>query len=140
MSAYYGIENLYYTKKQYWMAQPTDNPSTLNGFRGTFAISDHSLLSDELRSLVEAKWPTVNRFNKIPLADINEFLNSVWEGPGSMPKIVDLIESLRAEYRASLVKDDDEVVVRTFKNLETPTMDSDLKLEEDLEVDEKKAE
>ena len=131
------FSTLILTKKDFWERQPTDNPSSLNGFRGTFAITDHNLIAEDLKSLIQARWPTASRFNKIPLADINEFLNSVWEGPGSMMKVIDLTHELQQAYRDSIRKDDDEGAdTKLFKGYEPPTLDSDLEIEDD-EVEEK---
>lgn len=81
----------------YWERQPTDDPHTLNGFAGTWAFSDHNLIPDALRDFIWYSFPKVERFRRIPLEDINALMNEVWEGPGSMPKIMRLKEELRVQ-------------------------------------------
>lgn len=87
--------------KQYWELQPTDKPWTLNGFRGTWNFSDHSLVAEELRTFLMECFPHVNRFRKIPLEDINRTMNDVWEGPGSMVKLCDLYNEMKAKRTAN---------------------------------------
>jgi len=81
----------------YWASQPTDQPWTLNGFNGTWSFSDHKLIPDGLRNFIVASFPKIERFNRIPLEEINKLMNEVWEGPGSMPKIVGLYNELQAK-------------------------------------------
>jgi len=85
---------------EYWSKQPTDNPWTLNGFQGTFAISDHSLVAEELRQYVMECFPKVERFNRIPIDDVNRVLNEVWQGPGSMSMLVQRTQDLRDARRS----------------------------------------
>ena len=78
-----------------WEAWPTDNPNSVNGFEGEWNISDHSLIPDCVTDFCLEQHPKKDRISQIPLEDINEMLNSVWEGPGSMPKLVALTEQIR---------------------------------------------
>jgi hypothetical protein len=79
----------------YWEHQPTDNPNTLNGFKGTWAFSDHRLIPESLRNFINESFPKIDRFNRIPLDEINALMNDVWEGPGSMVKIAGITKELR---------------------------------------------
>lgn len=103
---------------QYWANQPTDNPHTLNGFAGTWQISDHSLLAEPLVEYVMECFPKVERFKRIPLEDINRVLNDIWEGPGSMQRVVDRTLALRAARMQGYEG--------TVKMDEPPTIDDDL--------------
>ena len=85
---------------EYWQQQPTDQPHLLNGFAGTFAITDHDLVAEELREYAMECFPKVERFKRIPLEDINRVLNEVWQGPGSMPVLVQRTLDLRAARRS----------------------------------------
>ena len=80
---------------EYWADQPTDQPWTLNGFAGTFAITTHSGVAQELQNYVMECFPKAERFSRIPMEDVNRVLNEVWEGPGSMPKLVQRTLELR---------------------------------------------
>lgn len=80
---------------EYWAKQPTDTPWLLNGFAGTFAITDHDGVAEELRNYVMECFPKAERFKRIPMEDVNRVLNEVWEGPGSMPKVVQRTIDLR---------------------------------------------
>ena len=113
---------------EYWANQPTDDPFSVNGFAGTFAFSDHSripephvefLLEYFRKSLGEAR---KGHIKAIPLEDINEVMNEVWEGPGSVIKLVNLTYELRRE-RFKEVPDD---VKNTLKGYDTPTYESDI--------------
>ena len=74
----------------------TEQPWLVNGFRGTWAISDHDLIPCTLRNFLCECFPHVERFKRIPLEDINRTLNDVWEGPGSLDKINRLTQELKA--------------------------------------------
>ena len=63
-----------------------DNPFHPAGFKGTWAITDHKLIPDMLRSYLQRHFG-VMRLNRVPLVDINSQLNSVWTGPGSLETI-----------------------------------------------------
>ena len=89
---------------EYWANQPTDKPHLLNGFKGTFAITDHNLVAEELREYAMECFPKVERFKRIPLEDINRVLNEIWEGPGSMPKLVQRTLDLRTARRSRSVE------------------------------------
>ena len=95
----------------YWERQPTDQPWTLNGFNGTWAFSDHNLIPEALRNFINESFPKIEKFKRIPLEAINELMNDVWEGPGSMPKIQSLTNELRKarDSRDVSIKDNSEV-------------------------------
>jgi hypothetical protein len=90
----------------YWERQPTDQPHTLNGFQGTWAFSDHNLIPEALKNFIWENFPKHERFRRIPLDEINTLMNDVWEGPGSMPKIMRLYREMRAERLGSLLTSD----------------------------------
>jgi hypothetical protein len=81
----------------YWERQPTDQPYTLNGFNGTWNFSDHNLIPEPLRNFIIEMFPKIEKFKRIPLEDINALMNDVWEGPGSMPKLMRMMRDKRAE-------------------------------------------
>ena len=82
---------------EYWESQRTDLPYTLNGFSGTWNFSDHNLIPESLINFIMESFPKEEKFKRIPLEDINALMNDVWEGPGSMPKIMTLLRDMRAE-------------------------------------------
>jgi len=64
-----------------------DCPHAVNGFRGNWKFSDHQLIPDILRMFIMRSFK-VNRINRVSLDKINALMNSVWEGPGSLEKIL----------------------------------------------------
>jgi len=82
----------------YWENQPTDNPSTLNGFAGTWNFSDHRLVAGPLIDFITEVYDgQQTKFHRIPLEKVNEIMNDVWEGPGSMGKLARLYNQLRKD-------------------------------------------
>ena len=102
----------------YWKNQPTDKAHLLNGFKGTWNFSDHNLIPEPIRNFVIEAFPKIEKFNRIPLEDINTLMNDVWEGPGSMPK---LMQILREKRLARLGKDD--IGVQTLARDDVKTID-----------------
>ena len=112
----------------YWANMPTDDPFSINGFAGTFAFSDHSRIPEpHVEFLLEYFRKQLGETRKghikvIPLEDINEVMNEVWDGPGSVIKLVNLTYKLRAQ-RLSETPDD---VKNVLKGYDTPTYESDI--------------
>ena len=79
----------------YWENAPTDQPWLLNGFKGTWAFSDHSLIPGELNNFIMESFHPEERMKRISLDDINKLMNDVWEGPGSMVKIQKMYIEMR---------------------------------------------
>ena len=75
-------------KLNYWEQQPTDVPYYLNGFAGTWNFSEHKLIPESLHGFIMESFPKIEKIKRIPLEDINDLMNDVWEGPGSMPKVI----------------------------------------------------
>lgn len=98
----------------YWNSQPTDQPWLLNGFKGTWAFSDHSLIPGELNNFLMEVFHPAERLKKIPLEEINRVMNEVWEGPGSMSKIVRLAAEMRANRQAGFTSNIKLDEVRTI--------------------------
>ena len=113
---------------RYWESTPTEFPHYLNGFNGTWAISDHSRIPEViLEFLLEHFRSRLGEVRKghvkaIPLNEINDLLNSVWEGPGSMPKIVELTYKMRQNRLETDPIDTKDVM----KGYIIPTFDSNL--------------
>ena len=106
----------------YWNQQPTDNPHLLNGFAGTWAIRDYNLIPDGLLNFLAEYFHGYTRLSRVPLEDINRVLNEVWQGPGSMSKIVQITTDLRKSRQQNNLSNAKDV----FKGIDTPTIDSDL--------------
>ena len=73
--------------------QEIDNPNAVNGFNGTWAISDHAKLPEVFFGFVQ-RYFNVSRIKRVPIEEINTLLNSLWEGPGSLEKILRLENEL----------------------------------------------
>jgi len=67
-------------------AKDIDNPFSVNGFRGTWAISDHNLIPSVFNGFLQRHFG-VMRLKRIKLDEINALLNELWDGPGSLEKI-----------------------------------------------------
>ena len=112
----------------YWSEQPTDQPWLLNGFKGTWAFSDHSLIPDViLEFLLESFRDRLGELRKghiksIPLNEINDLLNEVWEGPGSVIKLVNLTYDMRSNRFSTISNDAKD----PLKGYDTPTIESNL--------------
>jgi hypothetical protein len=63
-----------------------DNPFAVNGFKGTWAISDHNLIPDVLHEYLMLYFRE-SRLARVSLDKINACLNDVWEGPGSLAQV-----------------------------------------------------
>ena len=66
-----------------------DKPFTVNSFNGTFAIESHTGIPEVLRGYLQRHFGVL-RLSRIKIEKINEALNEVWEGPGSLAKIFTL--------------------------------------------------
>jgi hypothetical protein len=66
-----------------------DVPYTVNGFKGTWAISDHRRIPEVLRGFLQHHFG-IYRLRRVSLDKINDILNEIWDGPGSLPKILNL--------------------------------------------------
>ena len=73
-----------------------DKPFTVNGFDGTFAIESHAGIAECLQGFLQRHFGVL-RLSRVKIEKINEVLNEVWEGPGSLAKIF----ALEYEYEKS---------------------------------------
>ena len=112
----------------YWESTLTDQPWLLNGFQGTFAYSDHSLIPQPILEFLHEYYHKKlgdlrkNHIKTIDLNEINDLLNEVWDGPGSMPKLVSMTHDMRLA-RLDVVSDDAK---DPLKGYDTPTIESNL--------------
>ena len=94
-------------RNKFWAKQPIDDPQTINGFKGTFAFSDHLLIPQGITEFLlehfhkkcfkgSNTWKK-NHIQAIELEEINELMNEIWEGPGSMNKIATLTNEMRIQ-------------------------------------------
>lgn len=106
------------SKCTYW-ANAESTQSSLNNFSGTFAITDHLLIPNPLMDYLSEKFYKVTRLKRVSLADINDALNDVWEGPGSMVKITQLTCEMKHDRQINGVDTPDPL-----KGYATPTIDT----------------
>jgi hypothetical protein len=112
----------------YWDSTPTDVPHYLNGFKGTWAFTDYSLIPEPiLEFLNEYYRDRLGEFRKnnvkvVSLTEINDLMNSVWEGPGSMSKLINMMYEIRQARFETVTVDTSEL----FKGYEIPTIESNL--------------
>lgn len=79
----------FYSQEKY-----VNNPCHPAGFAGTWAISDHTRIPEQVIEYLQYKFETA-KVRRIPLDKINKALNEVWEGPGSLTKVFQLTEELK---------------------------------------------
>lgn len=114
-----------------------DNPNSVNGFRGTWNFSDHHLIPSIFNQLLLRHFG-VNRLSRIPLAKINTFLNDLWDGPGSLEKLLWLEYEMRSTHPLKIdilskqtkkeQKDEEDMDERLFSDL---SFENSFDLEED---------
>jgi hypothetical protein len=111
-----GLEN-----KIEFYRKDIDNPYSVNGFRGTWNISDHTLIPQTLVGYLQRHFG-VMRLRRVPMKQINELLNEIWEGPGSLEKIFRLEEELKLSGRDIKFSASD---IAKLKQVEVDDEDSD---------------
>ena len=115
----------------FWAKQPTNDPYSINGFNGTFAFSDHLLIPEGITEFLleyfhkkcfktAISWRK-NHISSIPLEEINELMNELWNGPGSMSKL----SIMTNEMRLARLWEDEEPNL-DFKSYYTPTYESNI--------------
>ena len=72
-----------------------EDPFHPNGFNGTFQFSAHELIPSVFHGFLQRYFGQY-KIRRVPLEKINQVMNDVWEGPGSLEKIFRLEEELRA--------------------------------------------
>lgn len=76
---------------EYWQNRDLDCPYLLNGFRGEFAFSDHSLVPEMVRNLVMTV-TRYERFRSVPIEEINAIAREVHGGePGFCTRALERI-------------------------------------------------
>ena len=112
----------------YWESTPTDQPWLLNGFNGTWAFSDYSLIPQPILEFLHEYYNKrlgelrKNHIKTVKLNEINDLLNDIWDGPGSMSKIVAMTYDMRIA-RLDVASDDTK---DPLKGYDTPTIESNL--------------
>ena len=101
-----------------------DNPYHPAGFKGTFAFSDHSLIPDVFVGFLMRHFGRM-RLKRVPISEINDLLNSVWDGPGSLEKIFRLEAELAASGKDIVITPMDYVKSKTFEEDDTPLADNE---------------
>jgi len=99
-----------------------DNPHSVNGFRGTWQFSDHSLIPGTLHGFL-TRYFGIEKLKRVPLEKINKLMNEVWEGPGSLEKLFRL--------EAEMITSGQTIKFDTFLN--TPSIRDFAKSEEEEE-------
>lgn len=80
----------------WWNDQPVDEESnSLNSFSGEWQIEDYDLIpSETLKNYLMEQNPRKEKLSQISIKEVNRLLNEVWDGPGSMARVV--LETERA--------------------------------------------
>ena len=95
---------IYEEQKLRYADRDLDNPYTLNGFRGTFAFSDHNLVPEEIRNLALLTLGK-ERFRDIPLAKVEEIARAVHgedRQPGFMVRLYERMTELERRVQQGL--------------------------------------
>jgi len=72
----------------------TENPFHPNGFKGTWNFSSHELIPEVFQGFLQRYFGQY-KIRRIPLEKINDILNEIWEGPGSLKKVFELEHELK---------------------------------------------
>jgi len=102
-------------------------PHAVNGFKGTWNFSDHSLIPDIFKMFIMRSFK-VNRINRISLEKINALMNKEWEGPGSLEKI------LRKEFEMRTtvdIKPDSHIKFKSDDDDELPELALEIEFSEE---------
>jgi len=78
----------------YNKARFINDPFHPNGFKGTWAFSAHELIPDVFHGFIQRYFGQY-RIRRVPLEKINNVLNELWEGPGSLEKVFRLENELK---------------------------------------------
>ena len=110
-----------------------DDPHSVNGFRGTWNFSDHTLIPNTLYGFITRYFGQA-KLRRIPLDRINQIMNEVWEGPGSLEKLFRM--ELEMRQSGKLIKFDSNDFKDKKKADEEEEFDIPLSMfgNEDLEV------
>ena len=78
----------------FWKSDPVINDGGINSFDGTFQITDITKISEHLYPYLMARFGIEYDGRGFPLkriepSAINEVLNEIWEGAGSMAKVAE---------------------------------------------------
>lgn len=95
-----------------------DNRFSVNGFQGTWAFSDHDLIPQIFNGFLQRHFG-VMRIKRIKLEDINALLNELWDGPGSLEKI------LRLEYEMKLAGKDIKMTASDLAKIKKEVVEDD---------------
>ena len=71
------------------------NPYSVSGFNGVWQFTSHDNIPEVLNGFIQRYFGQY-RIRRIPLESINEIMNDIWEGPGSLEKVFRLEEDMRA--------------------------------------------
>lgn len=102
------------------------------GFKGTFAFKEHTAIPDVFTGLLQRYFGHF-RIRRIPLNKINDLLNEIWEGPGSLEKVFRLEDELRANGNKIAISASD--IAKLKENDEEDDNESDIELEFNFEFD-----
>ena len=80
---------------EYWEKQDTTQPYLMNGFNGPFKITSHKLIPLPLRNYLAEYFYSYNKLSRVPMDDINQALNKVWKGPGSMTDLINATNEMK---------------------------------------------
>jgi hypothetical protein len=110
-----------------------DDPNSVNGFRGTWKFSDHTLIPDTLFGFLQRYFGQA-KLRRIPLDRINQVLNDNWDGPGSLEKLFRM--ELEMRQSGKLIKFDASDFKDKKKEEEEDELDIPLSMfgNEDLET------
>ena len=70
------------------------NPFHPAGFTGTWQFTSHDSIPEVLQGFIQRYFGQY-RIRRVPIESINEIMNDIWEGPGSLEKVFRLEEDMR---------------------------------------------
>ena len=112
--------------------QDIDNPHSVNGFRGTWKFTDHTLIPETLFGFLTRYFGQA-KLRRIPLDRINQLMNEVWEGPGSLEKLFRL--ELEMKQSGKMIKFDARDFAKDKKDEEEDELDIPLSVFGSVELE-----
>lgn len=104
-----------------------ERPDHPAGFRGTFKFTDHKLIPDVYLGFLQRHFGVL-RLSRVSLDAINEIMNEVWEGPGSLTKLFTLEEEMRLNGRVLSITPMDYVKAKKSARDDEEDQESDEEL------------
>ena len=100
-----------------------------NGFQGTWTFTDHNNIPDVFHGFIQRYFGQY-RIRRVPLDKINNILNEIWSGPGSLEKIFRLEHEMKVNGKDVKFTAADLAVIKAKKD----TDEEEVLKEDELDI------